>query len=596
MYTKFIKSGALLLSVILHGELNAVENHELLHSVIEHDKVADSLVTAIKTPAELQTQQKQWRNTWQDMLGGLPERTPLHTQSMGVIQCDGYKVEKILFQSQPGVYVAGLLYLPANENFTPPYPALLMVHGHSDNGKMRDGYRRMAILAVQAGFGVFAPDPISQGERVQAPERFGKWFENCSTEHASLGARSWLVGWNFARFRIWDGVRSIDFMETRKELDLSRLAIAGNSGGGTMSTYLQAWDNRIKVACPSCFVSSMREVIRERGVHDAEQFFYNQLPAGINHAVLLALGQPRVDLMIGARHDDYFPMEGVRSTYNVMKTLHGNLNFSSHIGLYSCDGPHGWVESSRQATLAWLLFHVKGETTQYCGVKNGEFYWNVNELRRIPGNFDFGADKLPFSEKQGNVTLSGQVHDLPGFKSLYTIIAEESARLAHTRKMIKAQGKEKLRETVRRRANIHSLDKLPPPPAPFAHNFKWWYLKGAEGTSVELYAGILAVEGKALVGIRAEDILRNALEQQKTNGGRPIQLKAQGTMCIAAAHAYAAEPQLFSSVEFENPPSSWEKMLENPDPRQDSFAVTVWGAMQEYDWVDLVPQEKLIVK
>lgn len=268
---------------------------ELIRSVFAHDEAADAAVAAIRTSAGLAAKQQAWRAAWLESLGGLPDRTPLEARTTGVIRCDGYRIEKVLFQSQPGVYVTGLLYLPADPAYKAPYPGLLIVHGHSNEGKLRDGYRRMAILAVKAGFGVFAPDPISQGERWQCAAKYDT-KENCSTEHSSLGARAWLVGWNFARFRLWDAVRSVDYMASRKELDLSKLAVAGNSGGGTMSAYLQAFDERVKVACPNCYVSSLREVIRERGCHDAEQFFQGQLKNGFNHAALVALRQPRVDL------------------------------------------------------------------------------------------------------------------------------------------------------------------------------------------------------------------------------------------------------------------------------------------------------------
>ncbi|MBR2911309.1 MAG: dienelactone hydrolase family protein, partial [Lentisphaeria bacterium] len=165
----------------------------------------------------------------------------------------------------------GFLFLPDDPRFKAPYPAVLLLLGHSETGKCRDNYFHLAEMAVKEGFGVFVPDPLSQGERVQQEPQH-KWNE-CAAEHTSLGARAWLLGWNFARFRLNDAVRSIDYMETRRELDLSKLAVTGCSGGGTMSAYLQAFDNRIKAAAPSCYISSMREVIRERGLHDAEQFF-----------------------------------------------------------------------------------------------------------------------------------------------------------------------------------------------------------------------------------------------------------------------------------------------------------------------------------
>ena len=558
--------------------------HELLQSVWRHDSEIDQSLLKIKSLSELETKQREWKALWLDMLGGLPEKTPLHAQTAGKIRGDGFTVEKILFQSQEGVYVTGFLYLPDDPRFRPPYPGLLLVNGHSDTGKLKDRYCQMAVMAVKEGFGVFTPDPISQGERIQRGPQY-EWKE-CSIEHASLGARSWLVGWNFARFRLWDAVRSVDYMETRKELDLSRLAVTGCSGGGTMSTYMQAFDERIKYACPSCYVSSLREVIGERGVHDAEQFFFGQLTRGFNHAVLLAMGQPRAAVLLDTRRSDYFPIAGARSTAELIRQIQKNLNIVPRLDIFSCDGPHGWPLAGRTAVLSWLKYMVKGEKNQYCRGNGKNPEMDAEALRGIP---DGNPLPLPFTAENSSVTPQGQVRDLPGFKSLYTLIGEEALRLRKMRKIDRA----KLSEIVRRRAGIRPLDRLGPEPQPFQHDFKWWYLSGAEGVPVELHAAILAVEGRSLIGVRAESFLRKALQESKADGGQPVPLCAEGVPCIAAAHAYAAEPQLFSYVEFKNPPPSWTEMLQKEDPAQDSFAVTVWGALKEYDWTDLVPENVL---
>ena len=558
-----------------------MKSHPLLRQVVSDDEKADAAVAAVGSPEELREKQQAWRSGWLEMLGGLPEKTPLQAQTTGVIRGDGFIVEKILFQSLPGVYVTSFLYLPSDPRFRAPYPALLFLHGHTDAGKLGEKYCHLAVMAVKAGFAVFSPDPLSQGERVQRGAAY-PWKE-CAEEHASLGARSWLLGWNFARFRIWDAVRSVDYMETRPELDLTKLAVTGCSGGGTLSTYMQALDPRIKVACPSCCVSSLREVIGERGVHDAEQFFFGQLPRGLNHAALLAMGQPRTAVLLDSRHSDYFPFAGTLSTAAVIGTLRERLGIGTPFALFSCDGPHGWPLCGRTAVLSWLELMVKGKESPFCTNSGGWPMLDADALRRIPDS----VPPIPFPEAGRTVTPTGQVRDLPGFRSLYTLLAEEALRLQKSRRIDRG----KLSEVVRRRAGIRTLDRLPPEPEPFRHAFNWWYLEGFEGIKPEQHAAILAVEGRSLVGERAEMFLRKALEESKASGGKPVPLRAEGVWCIPAAHAYAAEPELFSSVEFRDPPPSWTEMVTDPDPTHDSFAVTVWGALKEYDWTDLVPDD-----
>lgn len=116
-------------------------------------------------------------------------------------------------------------------------------------------------------------------------------------------------------------------------------------------------------------------------------------------------------------------------------------------------------------------------------------------------------------------------------------------------------------------------------------NFDWWYLSGAFGMRRENEAGMLATLGRSVVGRDAENIILRSLAE---GGGRPVCLRAKGWNCIAAAHALAAEPELFSGIDFQEPPPSWTQLVTDPDPAHDSFAIGVWGALEEYDWTDLV--------
>ncbi len=121
----------------------------------------------------------------------------------------------------------------------------------------------------------------------------------------------------------------------------------------------------------------------------------------------------------------------------------------------------------------------------------------------------------------------------------------------------------------------------------FRTDFNWWYLKGPYGVKAENKAAILSTLGRSYVGERAEAILRKSAAEVTANGGRPVVLKAKGWDCIAAAHAFAAEPQLFAGVDFADRPPSWTELATCPDTKDDSFAVGVWGALLDYDWVDL---------
>lgn len=550
----------------------------LLDEVRDVDAAADASVASICTREELAAKCSAWRTWWLDGLGGMPEHTPLNARITGSVECDGFRMENIIFESQPGVFVTAHMALPALVK--PPYPVVLMPLGHSNAGILNPRYAAHLAMAARSGFAAFAWDPISQGERRQAVDPKYDYVDTCSTEHCRLGARAWLVGWNFARFRIWDAVRAIDYVESRPDLDTSKLGIMGTSGGGTMSAYMQAFDPRIKVSFPNCYVSSLREVVCERGCHDAEQFFWNMLPSGFNHTAILAMGQPRVALAIGSRWKDYFPHVGAVSTFAVVTNMAARLGFSNPHWHFSCDGPHGLPPSTRTAQVDWMRYCISGANAPST---LGEY--RALDSAGTDNNDPAGRAPLPFSVEALFCTPTRQVRDLPRFRSVYSVIADEAVRLE---KLRKPKTREKLREIVRRRANIRPLAELgETDETNFDHRFKWWYLEGREGKLAENHAAILAMMGRSRVGVKAESILRDAARRVAANGGSPVVLEAKGANCIAAAHAYAAEPQLFSSVRFTGAPPSWTEMATNLNPLLDSFAVAVWGALKEYDWTEL---------
>ena len=590
------------LAMVIFGEAALsplLANMPLIDEIAASDKAADDAVVAIRTPEELKAKQAAWRTWWLDALGEMPARTPLNARVVGRAEFDGFRLENIIFESQPGVYVTAHLALPMRPRGSaalphgeppregraparPPYPVVLMPLGHSDAGILNPRYAAHLAMAARAGFAAFAWDPISQGERRQAIDKKYDYTDNCSTEHSRLGARGWLVGWNYARFRIWDAVRAIDYVESRADLNCSKLGIMGTSGGGTMSAYMQAFDPRIKVAFPNCYVSSLREVIGARGCHDAEQFFWNMLPNGFNHAAILAMGQPSVALATGSRWKDYFPHAGAVATFAVFTNMTARLGFAGPYWHFSCDGPHGLPPSTRAAQVDWMRHCILGASAP----KPLDEYHILDRAGTDAKDPCHAA--LPFPAAATFCTPTHQVRDLPGFKSVYALIADEASRLAKERK---PRTREELREIVRRRAGIRPLADLPAAvQKPFDQpKFGWWYLKGVYGTLRENEAAMLATLGRSVVGRDAENLLIEVAARMKSNGGKPVPLEAKGWSCIAAAHAYAVEPQLFSEVRFSEPPPSWTELVTNPDPCRDSYAIAVWGALRDYDWTDLVP-------
>jgi cephalosporin-C deacetylase-like acetyl esterase len=220
-----------------------------------------------KTPEQIAEYQKRLREKFIEAIGGLPERTALNPQVTGIVSRDGYRVEKIIFESQPKHHVSALLFLPDAGKHKPPYPGVLVPCGHSTNGKAHDAYQTMGALLALNGMAGLVFDPIDQGERSQMPSQLPRLAG--TRAHTMLGIGSILLGRNTARFEIWDGMRAIDYLQSRPEVDPKRIGCTGNSGGGTQTSYLMSLDERIIAAAPSCYITGFERLMDTIGPQDA---------------------------------------------------------------------------------------------------------------------------------------------------------------------------------------------------------------------------------------------------------------------------------------------------------------------------------------
>jgi cephalosporin-C deacetylase-like acetyl esterase len=284
----------------------------LLAQCQKHFDARRAVLADLKSPEDVQKRQQQLRTWFIESLGGFPEKTPLNARTVGTEQRDGYRIEKVIYESRPQHHVTATLYLPDGKG---PFPGVLMPIGHSNNGKAADYIQRGSILLAKNGLAVLAYDPIGQGERRQLLDRLGKPAINSSTtEHTLVGVGALLVGQNTATYRIWDGIRSLDYLVSRPEIDPKRIGCTGCSGGGTETSYLMALDDRIAAAAPSCYVTSLERLFATRGPQDAEQNITGQVAAGLEHADYLFLRTPRPTLICAATKD-FFDIQGTWTTF-----------------------------------------------------------------------------------------------------------------------------------------------------------------------------------------------------------------------------------------------------------------------------------------
>ncbi len=246
------------------------------------------------------------------LIGGLPERTPLNAKIMGSTQFDGFRIEKILFESQPNYLVTALLYLP--EGSQTKHAGIVMAPGHGPNGKASDA--RTAATFARNGFVVLSYDPIGQGERLQYPNPKdpAKSLANRPTgEHGEAGLQPVLIGDAPARYAAWDGIRAIDYLSQRTEVDAARIGAFGCSGGGTITALTAALDPRVAATAVACYNTSFDTLLPSIGPQDAEQSTPGLIAAGLDFPDWIELVAPRPYAAV-ATYSDMFPFAGARAT------------------------------------------------------------------------------------------------------------------------------------------------------------------------------------------------------------------------------------------------------------------------------------------
>lgn len=318
----------------------------------------------IRTEADLVRLQNELRTKLLAMLGGLPSaRTPLHPQITGRIAMDGFHIEKLIFESLPGVYVTALLYVPDDSNKDQGgvqknrHPAVLVPAGHAENGKAH--YQSLCQRLVQRGYVVISWDPVGQGERSQFWDtKSGKSrYNRICAEHAVMGNLAYLAGTNLARWEIWDGLRAFDYLLTRPEVDPDRINITGTSGGGFQAIHIAALEPRIKVAAPSCYITALPMRVHNRIFQDPdsdpEQDLYGMISNGVDNAGLLLLMYPR-PVFISAATLDFFPVEGARRSFHEASRLYRRFNHADRIAMAESYNGHQYSDENQEAAFEFL--------------------------------------------------------------------------------------------------------------------------------------------------------------------------------------------------------------------------------------------------
>lgn len=316
------------------------------------DEARSRILASLRTKADARAYVQGVRKKISACFGPFPEKTPLNARVTGVVERDIYTIEKIIFESRPGFLVTGNLYLPKDRSRR--RPGVIGVCGHSDPGKAIDVYQSFAQGLARLGYVVLIIDPLGQGERLQYPDAQLKSRVGVGVrEHLMAGNQQFLVGDFIGAWRAWDGIRALDYLLTRPEVDPRHIGVTGNSGGGTMTTWLCGLDTRWTMAAPSCFVTTFRRNLENELPADTEQCPPRILAAGLDHGDFLAAMAPKPVLLLG-KERDYFDLRGTTEAYTRLKRLYQLLGAEENVAMFAGPGTHGYSQDNREAMYRWF--------------------------------------------------------------------------------------------------------------------------------------------------------------------------------------------------------------------------------------------------
>jgi cephalosporin-C deacetylase-like acetyl esterase len=289
-------------------------------------------------------------------LEDLEQRTPIRWIAKGAIERDTYRIEKILFESSPGMMVPALVYVPNKVAGT--VPAMISIPGHVYcEGKTNESVQARCVNLARRGIIAMTYDYIDTGER-------NTGVNACALMPYGGGNDHGLKGFSYTSgtptgLEILDGIRAMDYLYTRPDVDRNRLGFTGESGGSNSTYWVSALDERVKLAVPVCSVTTFDYWIRNDRNWD-----WHQRPAGIRRfaeiSTLLAMIAPRPLLVIGSLRGtdaDEFPFDQTEEAVRVARKAYESQGAARNIEIWESSTSHGYQQDKRERMYAFVERH-----------------------------------------------------------------------------------------------------------------------------------------------------------------------------------------------------------------------------------------------
>ncbi len=349
----------LLLNAVPAADQSLVENPELAaYFEAEVSKIeSQNTLFNYTTLGGWEAARPQLRQRLFSMLGlqPLPERTALQPQVVGVVEEADFRVEKLHFQSSPGLYVTANLYLP--KVIEGPLPAVLYVCGHasvkegSTSFGNKVGYQHHGAWYARNGYACLTIDTLQLGEIEgihHGTYKYNRWWWNSS-------------GYTPAGVEAWNCIRALDYLETRSEVDQNRVGVTGRSGGGAYSWWIAALDDRIKCAVPVAGITTLRNHVVDGCVEGHCDCMFMANLFRWDYASVAALVAPRPLLISNSDKDTIFPLEGVVEIHRQTRHIYELYGKSDQLGLQITEGPHKDTQELRVHAFRWMNRWLKND-------------------------------------------------------------------------------------------------------------------------------------------------------------------------------------------------------------------------------------------
>ncbi|WP_205500023.1 alpha/beta hydrolase family protein [Rufibacter psychrotolerans] len=611
-----------------------------LHEAYDQRRAA--LEQALASPAQMQAYQAKVKEEYLRVLGTFPQKQPLNARITRTIKQNGFRVENLTYESRPNHHVTANLYIPEGKG---PFPAVLLLNGHEMTAKATESYQKTARLFATHGFVVLSVDPFSQGERVQLTDAAGKTLtRGATTEHTLLNAGANLVGTSVAAYMLWDNVRGLDYLETRPEVDKTRFGAIGNSGGGTQTIYLTAFDDRIKAAAPCSYFTQRERYIEVAGSQDGCQYMPGEGNLEMADFIIAAAPKP---VLVLAGENDFVDHRGTLQGFKELQQVYRTLQQPTKVELFVWPDGHGISQPKREVAVTWFRKWFYQDDTPIkegnigslpekdllatpSGQVNTAFAQEATVQALNQRRFqDLARERQAFLAQQDKTALKTKVREVIGLQlnstPVFTEVTDASLGKGYrlekrvlmrtgelpvpamvytptgkgkpSRIRVHLTDKEKGKESLAKNDSLIQKEMAAGTILVFAdlrgvgetkddpklNDAKYW--------SSEYRNAVLSLHLKRpLLGQRVQDVvtLLDYLKAQQGWENLPVHLEAEGVYGPVVTHAAFLDERITQAT-IGNAITTYEAYLRNP-LQKDMYSNVVQGILQYYDLPDLVKQ------